>query len=104
MQMHGYSDGRTLWGHREGPGQRGLVAAQCPSILPEVSGYHTGGVTWRKPISLPLQHTYLEVVGSNPETAKNFFCTKFNCSHEEMISMLMLTFLSSFQYNLFGVA
>ena len=72
------------------------MAAQCPSILPEVSGYHTGGVTWRKPISLPLQHTYLEVVGSNPETAKNFFCTKFNCSHEEMISMLMLTFLSYF--------
>ena len=51
---------------------------------------------WRKPLSLPLQHTYLEVVGSNPETAENFFCTKFKSSHEEMISMLMLTFLSYF--------
>ena len=30
------------------------------------------------------------------EYAKNFFGTKFNCSYEEMISMLMLTFLSYF--------
>ena len=28
-----------------------------PSILPEVSGYHTGGMIWRKPLFLPLQHT-----------------------------------------------
>ena len=43
----------TLWGYRKGPGERGLVAAQCPSIPPEVSGYHTGGVTWRKHLSNP---------------------------------------------------
>ena len=49
-----------------GAWREGLVAAQCPSILPEVSGYHTGGMTRRKPISLPLQHTYLEVVVKKP--------------------------------------
>ena len=58
-------------------------------------GYHTGA-SWRKPLSLPLQHTYLKVVGSNPVTGKNFFGTKFNCSHEGMIPMLKLTFLSYF--------
>ena len=54
----------------------------------------TGDVTRRKPLSLPLQHTYLEVVGSNPKTGKNFLGTKFNCSHEWM--MLKLTSLSHF--------
>ena len=85
-----------IWGHSYEPGERGFVAAQCPSTLPEVSGYHTGGVTWRKPLSLPLQHTYLKVVGSNPVTGKNFIGTTFNCSHEGMIPMLKLTFLSYF--------
>ena len=51
-------------------------AAQCPSILPELGGYHAGGMIWRKPLSLPIQHTYLEVVGSNPVTGKNFFWHK----------------------------
>ena len=50
--------------------------AQCPSILTEVSGYHTGGVIWRKPLSLLLKHTYLEVVGSTPVTGENFFGKK----------------------------
>ena len=54
------------------------------------------GLTWRKPLSFPLQHTYLEVVGSNPATGKNFFGAKFNCLHEGMIPMLKLTFLSHF--------
>ena len=49
-----------------------------------------------QPLSLPLQHTYLEAVGSNPMTGKNFFDTKFNHSHEGMIPMLKLTFLSHF--------
>ena len=26
--------------------REGVAAATSPSILPEVSGYHTGGVTW----------------------------------------------------------
>ena len=72
------------------------MAAECPSIQLVVSGYPTGCVIWRKPIPLSLQHTYQEVGGSNPVTAKNFFGTKFNCSHEGMISMIMLTFLSYF--------
>ena len=44
----------TLWG--TGRARRGaLTAAQWPSILPEVSGYHKGGMTWRKPLSLTLR-------------------------------------------------
>ena len=54
------------------------------------------GLTWRKPLSLRLQHTYLEVMGSNPVTGKNFFGTKFNCLHEGMRPMLKRTFLSHF--------
>ena len=76
-----------------GAWREGLAAAQCPL-------YPTGdqcllyrGVIWRKPLSLPLQHTYLEVVGSNPVTGENFFGPKFNCLHEGMISVFMLTFL-----------
>ena len=68
----------TLLGHRQGTGETGFAAAQCPSILPEVSGYHPGGVACRKPLSLPLQHFYLEVMSSNPVNSKNFFGTKFN--------------------------
>lgn len=35
-------------------GERGLVAVSSPSILPDVSGYHTEGVTGKKHISLPF--------------------------------------------------
>ena len=56
-----------------GPGERGFASAQCSSILPEVSGYQTRVVIWRKLLYLPLQHTYLEVVGSNPVTGKKSF-------------------------------
>ena len=50
-----------------------------------------------KPLSLLLQHTYLEDVVSNPVTGKNFFDTKFNCLHEGLTSLLKLTFLSNFR-------
>ena len=43
--------------------ERGMAAATIPSILQDVSGHHT-------PLSALIQHTYLEVVGSNPMTAK----------------------------------
>ena len=46
------------------------------------------GPDMEKTSSLPLQHTYLEVVGTNPMTGKNFCGTKFNCLHEGMIPML----------------
>ena len=49
------------------------------------------GSDMEKPFSLPLQQTYLKVVGSNPMTG-----TKFNCSHEGMIPMIKLTLLSYF--------
>ena len=65
-QLHGYSDGCTHSGFIVMIGERGIAAATSLSILLEVSGYHTGGVTLRKPLSSPLQFTYLEVVGSNP--------------------------------------
>ena len=65
--------------------------------------YYTGGqrlpyrgLSWKIPLSLPIQHTYLEVLGSNPVSGKNFFSTKFNCLHEGMIPMLKVTFLSHF--------
>ena len=65
------------------------MTATSSSILTVVSGYHTGGLTWRKtPLSLSLQHTNLEVVGSNPVTGKKTFGMKFNRSLEGMISML----------------
>jgi len=57
-------------------GERGIAAATSLSILLEVSGYHTGGVTLRKPLSFPLQFTYLEVVGSNPVTNKKISAHK----------------------------
>ena len=43
-------------------------------------------------------------LGSNPETAKNFFSTKFNCSHQDYPCSCWLCYLTSFQYNLFGFA
>ena len=49
---------------------------------------------WKKPLTLPLQHTSLEAVGSNLVTGKKKFGTSFNCSHEGLISMLMPTFVS----------
>ena len=49
-----------------------VVHIECPSILPEVSGYHTWAMMWRKPLSLFLHHTYLDVVGSNPMPGKTF--------------------------------
>ena len=44
----------------------------------------------------PLQHTHLEIVGSNPVTSKNLLGTKFNCLHEGITPILKLTFLSHF--------
>ena len=75
-QLHGYSDGCTHSGFIVMIGERGIAAATSLSILLEVSGYHTGGMTWRKPLSLPIQHTYLEVVGSNPVTNKKISAHK----------------------------
>ena len=48
-------------GQRYMIGERGFAAAQCPSILPEVSGYLTGGVTTFLPSPLP---PYIESIGT----------------------------------------
>ena len=97
-QMHGLSDGRTCSGGTVRGLERGdSQQHNAPlSYLRSVATIQGEGVTWRKPPSLPLQHTYLEVTGTNPVTDKNFFGTKFNCLHEGMIPMLKLTFLSHF--------
>ena len=58
-QMHGYSDGST----RSGGTIRGLEREDLLQHNASLSYQRSGGVTWRKPISLSLQHTYLEVVG-----------------------------------------
>ena len=71
-----------------GAWRRGLAAGQW---LP-----YRGYDMEKAPSPPPPQQTYLEVVGSNPRTDKNFFSTKFNCLHEGMISMLVLTILSYF--------
>ena len=34
-----------LWGYRQMIGEKGIAAATSPSVLPEVSSYHTGAVT-----------------------------------------------------------
>ena len=95
-QLHSCSNGHTHSGGTiRGMEEGDLQLAHCPSILPEVSGYHTG-CDMEKTFSLPLQHTYLEVVGSSPVPGKKIISTKFNSSHEGMIPMLKLTYLSHF--------
>ena len=41
--------------------ERGFAAAQCPSILPEVSGYHLGDMSGKDYFLSPPLCTYLEV-------------------------------------------
>ena len=60
----------THWGLCYGPGKRAIVTATSPLILPVVSGYIQGARLGEKHLSLPLQRTYLEVMGSNPVTGK----------------------------------
>ena len=63
-------------GALSGPWRERHTAPKCLSILPGVSGYHTGGVMWRVPLSHPLQHTYPEVVSSNLVTRTKIWAQK----------------------------
>ena len=98
MQSYYYGcthSGGSVWGLNQGDlQQHNTPLSYKRSVATIHCKKQTGDVTRRKPLSLPLQHTYLEVVGSNPKTGKNFLGTKFNCSHEWM--MLKLTSLSHF--------
>ena len=68
-----------------------LLFAYCHGTATEykvVMPAETNNATTHHPSPcINLQHTYLKVVGSNPVTAKNFFGTKFNCSHEGSAEM-----------------
>ena len=71
---------------------------QIVALIPPHAVYPTGGqwlpsrwgMTWRKPISLPLQHTYLEVVGSNPVTRKKVLAQKSIDPHAHFSVVLYL--------------
>ena len=45
-----------------------------------------------------FQHTYLEVMGSNPVTGKKNSAQEFDCSHEGMIPNVHANFPISFPY------
>ena len=91
----------THWSPYKRSGKRALATATSLSILP-VATMH-GAWHGENPCSLLLQLTYLEVVGLNPVKGKSF-------SAWNLISRLMrwypcsswLSYLTSFQYNLFG--
>ena len=91
MNVHKLGAPLGVW--KEGYSDRYYTSS---SILPVSSGYHTEGVTWRK-ASFPPPSAHLSGGhGFEPRDRQKFFCMKFNCLLEWMISMLNLTFLSYF--------
>ena len=77
----------TLWGHRLCP-----FSTRCPSILPEATIY-SGHDMEKNLLPSPFSKLIWRSWVQNP-WPPIFFGTKFNCLHEEMIPMLMLTSLS----------
>ena len=72
------------------------MTATSSSILPVVSGYHTGGVTWRKHLYESPFSTLIWRSCVRTRDRQNNFGMKFNCLLEGMMSVVHLTFLFHF--------
>ena len=83
------------------PGTRGLAAAQCPSIQPEVSGYHTGAWHGENLLPSPFSTLIWRSWVQTPWPAKTFLAqNSIACMKGWYPCSRWLSYLTSFTCNL----